>query len=56
VPFKVLLLPAAEEDCKYWEAKKPERLEKIKDLLRAIEIDPFKGIGHPEPLKQMNLL
>jgi len=51
MPYEICLLPSAIEDCKYWEAKKPEQLDKIKDLLQALETDPFKGIGHPEPLK-----
>ncbi|MCK6610602.1 MAG: Txe/YoeB family addiction module toxin [Bacteroidia bacterium] len=39
------------EDFSYWIETDPEVVEKIKELLKAIKQDPFKGIGKPEPLK-----
>jgi len=39
------------EDFSYWMETDIEMLEKIKDVIKAIRQDPFKGIGKPEPLK-----
>ena len=39
-------------DIKYWkEMNNKTILVKITNLLLSIELDPFKGIGKPEPLK-----
>lgn len=38
-------------DFEYWLESDPEMIEKIRDLIKAIKKDPFKGIGKPEPLK-----
>jgi len=43
--------PKGWEDFSYWIEQDEEMVIKIKDLLRAIRQDPFKGIGKPEPLK-----
>jgi toxin YoeB len=39
------------EDLEYWISNDPETLLKIKDLIKSIRQDPFKGLGKPEPLK-----
>jgi toxin YoeB len=39
------------EDLAYWISNDPETLLKIKDLIKSIRQDPFKGLGKPEPLK-----
>lgn len=35
----------------YWQQHDPETLNKINDLIKEINRDPFKGKGKPEPLK-----
>lgn len=39
------------EDFSYWMENQPELALKIKELIREIKKDPFKGPGKPEPLK-----
>ena len=39
------------EDLEYWIETDPEIVKKIKDLLKSIRENPFKGIGKPESLK-----
>lgn len=39
------------EDFEYWIENDIEIVDKIKELIRAIRQDPFKGLGKPEPLK-----
>lgn len=39
------------EDFCYWVEYDPEIARKIKDLIREIRNNPFKGMGKPEPLK-----
>ncbi len=39
------------EDFVYWLENDPDTAVRIKELLKAIRQDPFKGIGKPEPLK-----
>ena len=41
----------AKEDRDYWEKTSPKTLKRIYKLLEAIQINPFSGIGKPEPLK-----
>ena len=43
--------PNAWEDFIFWMNEDADVVEKIKELLKAIRKDPFKGIGKPEPLK-----
>jgi toxin YoeB len=43
--------PHGWEDFEYWIENDPELVVKIKELLKAIRQNPFKGIGKPEPLK-----
>ena len=39
------------EDFSYWIETDEEVVVRIKDLLKSIKQNPFKGIGKPEPLK-----
>jgi toxin YoeB len=39
------------EEYQYWVDNDQEMVLKIRELLRAIRQDPFKGLGKPEPLK-----
>ena len=42
----------ADEDFAYFkETGNKQAVKKIKELLESISIDPYKGIGQPEPLK-----
>ncbi|MBK9270707.1 MAG: Txe/YoeB family addiction module toxin [Saprospiraceae bacterium] len=43
--------PIAWEDFSYWIENDEESAQKIKELIKAIRKDPFKGIGKPEPLR-----
>lgn len=35
----------------YWQETDKRTLKRINDLIKAIQRDPFTGIGDPEPLK-----
>lgn len=39
------------DDFEYWIENDVDIVEKIKELIRAIRQNPFKGLGKPEPLK-----
>ena len=39
------------EDLKYWIDNDPDTVTKIKDLIKSIRQDPFRGLGKPEPLR-----
>lgn len=39
------------EDFEYWIETDKDIVEKIKNLIRSIIQNPFKGLGKPEPLK-----
>jgi toxin YoeB len=39
------------DEYQYWQDHDQETALKIRELLRAIRQDPFKGLGKPEPLK-----
>ena len=39
------------EDFSYWIENDQDIVSKIKELIKAIRQEPFKGIGKPEPLK-----
>ena len=50
--MEIILSPHAMDDLVYWKGNKNEQvLKRIKQLIEAIQEDPFKGIGKPEPLK-----
>jgi len=38
-------------DYLYWQKADPKKLNRINELVRAIQREPFKGIGKPEPLR-----
>lgn len=40
------------EDIAYWKQKRNDKIiARINELIKAIQDDPFRGIGKPEPLK-----
>ena len=39
------------EDLEYWIDNDPDTVTRIKDLIKSIRQDPFRGLGKPEPLK-----
>ncbi len=39
------------EDLEYWIDNDPDTITRIKDLIKSIRQDPFKGLGKPEPLR-----
>jgi toxin YoeB len=43
--------PNGWEDLEYWITNDPDTVIRIKDLIKAIRQDPFRGLGKPEPLK-----
>ena len=47
----VAFTPIAFEEYNEWFKIRPETIKRIKELIRDIDRDPFKGIGKPEPLK-----
>jgi toxin YoeB len=38
-------------DYLYWQDADPKKLKRINELVRAIQRDPFMGVGKPEPLR-----
>ncbi|RYE28420.1 MAG: Txe/YoeB family addiction module toxin [Sphingobacteriaceae bacterium] len=50
--MEVKLLPQADEDLLYWQKSGNKAiLKKIAQLIRAMNEDPYYGIGKPEQLK-----
>ena len=50
--MEVIFSPNALEDLDYWKQKRNDKIiRRIKELIEAIQTDPFRGIGKPEPLK-----
>jgi toxin YoeB len=50
--MEVIFSPKAVEDLNYWKKLGNKIIQaKIVKLIEAIQINPFKGIGKPEPLK-----
>jgi toxin YoeB len=41
------------EDYVYWQQFDKKVLKKINDLLKDISLNPYEGIGKPEPLKHV---
>lgn len=39
------------EDLEYWIDIDPDKVIRIKDLIKSIRQDPFRGLGKPEPLR-----
>ena len=46
-----IIAPQFREDLLYWAETDRRTLIRALNLMEAIERDPFKGIGKPEPLK-----
>ena len=50
--MEIIYTPDALEDIAYWKRQHNEKIiARINELITAIEKDPFRGIGKPEPLK-----
>jgi len=49
--MKLIFSERAWEEYLYWQKHDRKILERINQLLREIQRDPFSGIGKPEPLK-----
>ena len=50
--MEMIFAPRAVEDLKYWKKTGNKIIQKkIEQLLRAIQENPYEGIGKPEPLK-----
>jgi len=47
----IIFQDEAWEDYVYWQQTDKKTLKKINSLIKAIERNPFEGIGNPEPLK-----
>ena len=48
---KLAWVSKAWQDYLYWQRSDRKMLVKVNKLLKAIERDPYKGIGKPEPLR-----
>ncbi len=49
--MRVELKKQAEQDLRYFKKNAPEKIERIKKLIRDIEQTAYSGLGKPEPLK-----
>lgn len=49
--MKLLFSEHAWEDYLYWQRHDRKTVKRINELIRAIQRDPFEGIGKPEPLR-----
>lgn len=49
--MKYVFVDESWEDYIYWQKNDRKKLKRINDLLKDISINPFEGIGKPEPLK-----
>jgi len=47
----IIFTPNAWEDMGYWIGIDLDAVKRIKELIKSIQQDPFKGLGKPEPLK-----
>lgn len=43
--------PNGWEDLEHWIDNDPDTAKRIKDIIKSILQDPFRGLGKPEPLK-----
>ena len=48
---EVVFHQRALDDIAFWKKTSPPSVERIKKLLKAIQENPFSGIGKPEPLR-----
>jgi toxin YoeB len=44
--------PQAWDDYSYWQDADPRISMRIRQLIKGVTRDPYRGIGRPEPLKQ----
>jgi len=49
--MKVIYASRAQEDKEYWEKINPKMSKRIDNLIDDIQLNPFGGIGKPEPLR-----
>jgi len=49
--FRVTRSPQFISDYAFWQAQDERKCKKIDELIKDTSANPFKGIGHPEPLK-----
>ncbi|HNM44306.1 Txe/YoeB family addiction module toxin [Plasticicumulans sp.] len=49
--MKLIFADAAWEDYLYWQSQDRRMVERINKLIKAIQREPFEGIGKPEPLR-----
>lgn len=49
--MKLLWTDIAWEDYTYWSSSDKKTLDRVNKLVKDIQINPFRGIGKPEPLK-----
>ncbi len=49
--MKLIFSSYAWEDYLYWQKSDKKILKRINELIKAIQREPFEGIGKPEPLK-----
>jgi len=49
--MKIVFTENAWDDLTYWIENDIVQVNKIKELINSIKINPFRGIGKPEPLK-----
>ena len=49
--MKYIFVDESWEDYLYWQKTDKKKLKRINYLLKDISINPYKGIGKPEPLK-----
>ena len=50
--MNVLFSKTAWEQYKNWQSRDEKVFERIHDLIKMIQREPYKGIGKPEPLRQ----
>jgi len=51
VKRRLVLAPAALADLAWLQRTNPKRAKRVRRLLAAVVVDPFDGIGKPEPLR-----
>ena len=49
--MKLIFADVAWEDYLFWQMEDKKILQRINTLIKAIQREPFTGIGDPEPLK-----
>lgn len=53
--MKLIFAEEAWEDYMYWVKNDKKILKRINELIKAIQRDPHKGIGEPEPLRSRRI-